>query len=80
MVAGVRLRGGHDADVQIVSLQGEDQLDFRSARYAGSGRKTKHPRWQSSHADVLKDLAFCFKLVNTNAHDDPAAARRILSE
>jgi hypothetical protein len=34
----------------------------------------------SSHADVLKALAFCFKLVNTNAHDDPAAARRILSE
>ena len=33
-----------------------------------------------SHADVLKALAFCFKLVNTNAHDDPAAARHILSE
>jgi hypothetical protein len=35
---------------------------------------------ESSHAEVLKALAFCFKLVNTNAHEDPAAARRILSE
>jgi hypothetical protein len=35
---------------------------------------------ESSHADILRALAFCFKLVNTNAHDDPAAARRILSE
>jgi thermostable 8-oxoguanine DNA glycosylase len=35
---------------------------------------------ESSHADILKALAFCFKLVNTNAHDDPAAARRILGE
>jgi hypothetical protein len=34
----------------------------------------------SSHADILKALAFCFELVNTNAHDDPAAARRILGE
>jgi hypothetical protein len=35
---------------------------------------------ESSHADILKALAFCFKLVNTNAHGDPAAARRILGE
>ena len=35
---------------------------------------------ESSHADILKALAFCFKLVNTNAHDDPAAARRVLAE
>jgi hypothetical protein len=35
---------------------------------------------ESSHAEVLKALAFCCKLVNTNAHEDPAAARRILSE
>jgi hypothetical protein len=35
---------------------------------------------ESSHAEVLKALALCFKLVNTNAHEDPAAARRILSE
>jgi hypothetical protein len=35
---------------------------------------------ESSHAEILKALAFCFKLVNTNAHDDPAAARRILGE
>jgi hypothetical protein len=34
----------------------------------------------SSEADILKALAFCFKLVNTNAHDDPAAARRILQQ
>ena len=35
---------------------------------------------RSSEADILKALAFCFKLVNTNAHDDPAAARRILQQ
>jgi hypothetical protein len=34
----------------------------------------------SSEADILKALVFCFKLVNTNAHDDPAAARRILKQ
>ena len=34
----------------------------------------------SPEADILKALAFCFKLVNTNAHDDPAAARRILKQ
>ena len=34
----------------------------------------------SSEADILKALAFCFRLVNTNAHDDPAAARRILKQ
>ena len=34
----------------------------------------------SSEADILKALAFCFKLVNTNAHDDPAAARRALKQ
>ena len=34
----------------------------------------------SSEADILKALAFCFKLVSTNAHDDPAAARRILKQ
>jgi hypothetical protein len=35
---------------------------------------------RSSEADILKALAFCFKLVNTNADDDPAAARRILKQ
>ena len=35
---------------------------------------------ESSHADVLKALAFCFKAINTNSHDDPAAARRILEK
>ena len=34
----------------------------------------------NSEADILKALAFCFKLVNTNAHDDPGAARRILKQ
>jgi hypothetical protein len=34
----------------------------------------------SSHAEILKALAFCFKLVNTNAHDDPARTRRTLKE
>ena len=34
----------------------------------------------SSEADILKALAFCFKLINANAHDDPAAARRILKK
>ena len=35
---------------------------------------------ESSHADVLKALAFCFKAVNANGHDDPAGARRILEK
>jgi hypothetical protein len=35
---------------------------------------------ESSHADVLKALAFCFKAINTNGHDDPAAARRLLEK
>ncbi len=35
---------------------------------------------RSSHADVLKALAFCFKIINANGHDDPARARRILEE
>ena len=34
----------------------------------------------SSEADILKALAFCFKLINTTAHDDPTAARRILKQ
>jgi hypothetical protein len=34
----------------------------------------------SSETDILEALAFCFKLVNTNAHDDLAAARRILTQ
>ncbi|MGE0853631.1 MAG: hypothetical protein AB7O44_29125 [Hyphomicrobiaceae bacterium] len=32
----------------------------------------------SSEADILRTLAFCFKAVNTNARDDPAAARKTL--
>ena len=35
---------------------------------------------ESSHAEILKALAVCFKLVNTNATDNPVAARRILGE
>jgi hypothetical protein len=51
------------------------KLLFDRFRYAG-----RDATRESSHADILKALAFCFKLVNTNAHDDPAAARRILKE
>jgi hypothetical protein len=32
----------------------------------------------ATHADVLKALAFTFKVINTNSYDDPARARRIL--
>jgi len=32
----------------------------------------------SPHADVLKALALCFKAINTDSDDNPAAARRIL--
>jgi hypothetical protein len=51
------------------------KIVFHHFKYAGRDADR-----ESSHAGVLKALAFCFKLVNTNAHDDPAAARRILSE
>ena len=49
------------------------KLLFDQLAYAGPDATKK-----SSHADVLKALAFCFKVINTNSHDDPAAARRIL--
>jgi hypothetical protein len=55
------------------SLAGK--IVFDHFKYAGPDADR-----ESSHAEVLKALAFCFKLVNTNAHDDPAAARRLLSE
>jgi hypothetical protein len=51
------------------------KLLFDQLAYVGPDASKK-----GSHADVLKALAFCFKAINTNAHDDPAAARRILSE
>jgi hypothetical protein len=51
------------------------KIVFDHFKYAG-----RDAARESSHADVLKALAFCFKLVNTNAHEDPAAARRILNE
>jgi len=51
------------------------KIVFDHFKYAGRDADR-----ESSHADVLKALAFCFKLVNTNAHDDPPAARHILSE
>ena len=35
---------------------------------------------KSGKPDILKVLAFCFKLVNTNAHNDPAAARTTLKQ
>ena len=48
---------------------------FDHFRYAGRDADKG-----SSEADILKALAFCFRLVNTNAHDDPAEARRILKQ
>jgi hypothetical protein len=51
------------------------KLVFDHFKYAAGGADK-----ESSHVDILKALAFCFKLVNTNAHDDPVAARRILKE
>jgi hypothetical protein len=51
------------------------RIVFDHFKYAGRDADR-----ESSHADILKAMAFCFKLVNTNAHDDPTAARRILSE
>ena len=51
------------------------KLVFDHFRYAGRDADKG-----SSEADILKALAFCFRLVNTNAHDDPAEARRILKQ
>jgi hypothetical protein len=51
------------------------KLVFDHFRYAG-----RDVDKGSSEAEILKALAFCFKLVNTNALDDPAAARRILKQ
>ena len=51
------------------------KLLFDRLAYVGSDATRN-----SSHADILKALAFCFKAINTNAHDDPARARRILNE
>ena len=51
------------------------KLVFDHFRYAGRDADKG-----SSEADILKALAFCFKLVSTNAHDDPAAARRVLKQ
>jgi hypothetical protein len=49
------------------------KLVFDCLRYVGPDATKK-----SSHADILKALAFSFKVINTNSHDNPAAARRIL--
>jgi len=49
------------------------KLVFDHLGYVGPDATKK-----SSHADILKALAFTFKVINTNSHDDPAAARRIL--
>ena len=51
------------------------KLVFDHFKYAGRDADR-----ESSEADILKALAFCFKLVNTNAHDDPAVARSILKQ
>jgi hypothetical protein len=49
------------------------KLVFDHLGYVGPDATKK-----SSHADILKALAFTFKVINTNSHDDPAVARRIL--
>jgi len=51
------------------------KLLFDQLAYVGPDATKK-----SSHADVLQALAFIFKVINTNSHDDPAAARRILEK
>jgi hypothetical protein len=51
------------------------KLVFDCLAYVGPDLNKK-----SSHADVLKALALCFKVINTNSHDDPARARRILQQ
>jgi hypothetical protein len=51
------------------------KLVFDRLGYVGPDATKK-----SSHADILKALAFTFKVINTNSHDDPAAARRILEK
>jgi hypothetical protein len=51
------------------------KLVFERLAYVGPDANKK-----SSHADVLKALAFSFKVINTNSHDDPARARRILQQ
>jgi hypothetical protein len=51
------------------------KLVFGHFKYAGRDADR-----ESSCVDILKALAFYFKLVNTNAYDDPAAARRILGQ
>ena len=52
-----------------------EKLLFDQLAYVGPDASKK-----GSHADVLKTLAFCFKAINTNSHDDPPAARRILEK
>jgi hypothetical protein len=49
------------------------KLLFDQLAYIGPDATKK-----SSHADVLKALAFSFKVINANSHADPVAARRIL--
>src|SRR5690242_12194402 len=51
------------------------KLVFDHLAYAGQEANKKSP-----HALVLQALAFCFKVINTNAHDDPAGARKILKQ
>jgi hypothetical protein len=49
------------------------KLVFDHFAYVGPDADKK-----SSHAHILKALAFCFQTINVNAHDDPPTARRIL--
>ena len=51
------------------------KLVFDHFAYVGADADKKSP-----HAHILKALAFCFKTINVNAHDDPAAARKIVKQ
>lgn len=59
----------------ITSPSLASKLVFDQLQYAGSDADKG-----SSHADILKALAFCFKVINTNAHEDAAVARRVLEQ
>ncbi len=51
------------------------KLVFDHFAYVGPDATKKSP-----HGDILKALAFTFKVINMNSHDDPVAARKILAQ
>jgi hypothetical protein len=83
---------GHEDDEQFLKIELPNRLRAiyaRAIRKPTLASKLVVDRFKygardmdkgSSEADILKALVFCFKLVNTNAHDDPASARRILKQ